>query len=86
MLYKYLFITKNVIIFAPSNNKTISNMAQTMTNRKSNKSAGYGFMDDEMRELMEAMCSVIVPRSERKAVVRTNYHAPYYSKSRYSYL
>lgn len=40
-------------------------------------------IDPEMQELMSLLSSAIVPRSRRKAVVRTNYHAPYYSKSRY---
>ncbi len=41
-------------------------------------------MDPEMQEMMSLLSSAIVPRSRRKAVVRTNYRAPYYSKSRYS--
>lgn len=43
-------------------------------------------MDDEMKELMGVLAECVVPRSQRRAVVRTNYHAPYYSRSRYSYL
>lgn len=41
-------------------------------------------MDPEMQEMMSLLSSAIVPRNRRKAVVRTNYRAPYYSKSRYS--
>lgn len=41
-------------------------------------------IDPEMQELMALLSSAIVPRSRRKAAVRTNYHAPYYSRSRYS--
>lgn len=41
-------------------------------------------MDPEMQEMMSLLSSAIVPRSRRKAVVRTNYRSPYYSKSRYS--
>ena len=43
-------------------------------------------MDDEMKELMGVLAECVVPRSQRRAVVRTNYHAPYYSRSRFSYL
>lgn len=42
-------------------------------------------IDPEMQELIDAIGSAIVPRSHRRAAVRTNYHAPYYSKSRYRY-
>ena len=41
-------------------------------------------IDPEMQELMALLSSAIVPRHRRKAAVRTNYHAPYYSRSRYS--
>ena len=41
-------------------------------------------IDPEMQELMTLLSSAIVPRHRRKAVVRTNHHAPYYTKSRYS--
>lgn len=41
-------------------------------------------VDPEMQELMALLSSAIVPRHRRKAVVRTNYRAPYYTKSRYS--
>ena len=41
-------------------------------------------INPEMQELMALLSSAIVTRSRRKTVVRTNYHAPYYSKSRYS--
>jgi hypothetical protein len=41
------------------------------------------YMDDDMRELMGLMSKAVVPREKRRAVVRTNRHAPYYSKSRY---
>lgn len=40
-------------------------------------------IDPEMRELMALMGRAIVPREKRRAVVRTNRHAPYYTKSRY---
>lgn len=40
-------------------------------------------MDDDMRELMALMNKAVVPMEKRRAVVRTNRHAPYYSKSRY---
>lgn len=42
-------------------------------------------VDPEMQELVALLCSAIVPCSRRPAAVRTNYHAPYYSKSRYRY-
>ena len=41
-------------------------------------------IDPEMQEMMSLLSTAIVPRSRRKAAVRTNYHATYYSKSRYS--
>ena len=41
-------------------------------------------IDPEMQELMALLSKAVVPRSRRKAAVRTNYHAPYYSPSRYS--
>ena len=41
-------------------------------------------IDPEMQELMALLSKAIVPRNRRKAAVRTNYHAPYYSRSRYS--
>lgn len=41
-------------------------------------------VDSEMQELMALLSTAIVPRHRRKAVVRTNHHAPYYTKSRYS--
>ena len=40
-------------------------------------------MDAEMRELMDALGKAIVPRNKRKAVYRTNWHTPYYSRGRY---
>lgn len=43
-------------------------------------------MDDEMKELMGVLAECIVPRSQRKVAVRTNYHVPYYSNGRYSYM
>lgn len=43
-------------------------------------------IDPEMRELMEVLGKCIVPRSRRRAAVRTNYHAPYYSSRRYRYI
>ena len=42
-------------------------------------------VDPEMQELVALLSSAIVPRSRRRAAVRTNHHAPYYSKSRYRY-
>lgn len=42
-------------------------------------------VDPEMQELVALLSSAIVSRSRRRAAVRTNYHAPYYSKSRYRY-
>ena len=53
-------------------------------NQKSNRFANCDWMDDDMKELMQALSQCVVPRSQRRAVVRTNYHAPYYSRSRYS--
>lgn len=44
------------------------------------------FIDPEMRELLDAMSKAIVPRKNRKAVVRTNWHTPCYSHSRYKVL
>ena len=41
-------------------------------------------IDPEMQELMALLSKSVVPRSRRKAAVRTNYRAPYYSRSRYS--
>lgn len=40
-------------------------------------------IDPEMHEMISLLSTAIVPRSRRKAVVKTNYHATYYSKSRY---
>lgn len=45
-----------------------------------------GFIDAEMRELIDAMSKAVVPISKRKAYVKTNWHAPYYSRKRYSKL
>lgn len=42
-------------------------------------------IDPEMRELLDLMATAVVPRSRRRAAVRVNAHAPYYSKSRYRY-
>lgn len=41
------------------------------------------FIDTEMRELLDTMKKVVVPRSKRKAVVRTNLHTPYYTRYRF---
>ena len=41
-------------------------------------------IDAEMRELLDAMSVVVVPRTKRKARVITNWHAPYYSQNRYT--
>ena len=43
----------------------------------------YDYMDDEMKDLLEVMSKAVVPRNRRRAVFRTNWHAPYYSHSRY---
>lgn len=40
-------------------------------------------IDPEMQEMISLLSSAIVPRSRRKAVVKVNTHAPYYSHSRY---
>ena len=40
-------------------------------------------VDPEMQEIVALLSPAIVPRSRRRAAVRTNYHAPYYNKSRY---
>jgi len=42
-------------------------------------------IDPEMRELLGLMATAVVPRSRRRAAVRVNTYAPYYSKSRYRY-
>lgn len=44
----------------------------------------FSAIDKEMRELLDAFRKAIVPRSERKACVRTNWHTPYYSRGRYT--
>ena len=41
-------------------------------------------MAPEMRELFDAFSKAIVPKEKRKAVVRTNWHVPYYSRGRYT--
>ena len=41
------------------------------------------YIDPEMREILDALATAIVPRTNRPACVRTNRHAPYYSRSRY---
>ena len=43
----------------------------------------YADMDEDMRELFGALSKAIVPRKRRPAAVRTNWHTPYYSRSRY---
>jgi hypothetical protein len=40
-------------------------------------------MDADMRELMDVLGTIIVPRHKRKTVSRENLHAPYYSRNRY---
>ena len=40
-------------------------------------------IDPEMQELMALLSKAVVPRSRRKATVKVNAHAPYYSRSRY---
>jgi len=44
------------------------------------------FIDPEMRDLLDTMHKALVPRSKRKAVVRTNWHTPCYSRNRYKVL
>lgn len=44
------------------------------------------FIDAGMRDLLDTMSKAVVPRSKRKAVVRTNWHTPCYSHSRYKVL
>ena len=41
------------------------------------------YVDAEMREILDALGMAIVPRKKRPARVRTNWHAPYYSRSRF---
>ena len=41
------------------------------------------YIDPEMREILDALGTAIVPRTKRPARVRTNWHAPYYSPRRY---
>ena len=57
---------------------------KNLTQGKSNPFARCDWMDDDMKELMQALSQCVVPRSQRRAVVRTNYHSPYYSRNRYS--
>ena len=40
-------------------------------------------IDNDMRELLDVLKAAIVPLSKRKAVYRTNWHTPYYSRERY---
>ena len=42
------------------------------------------YIDAEMRELLDAMSKIVVPRARRKARVRTSWHTPYYMKGRYT--
>lgn len=42
-----------------------------------------GYIDPEMREIIDALAPAVVPRQNRPARVRTNWHVPYYSRSRY---
>ena len=41
------------------------------------------YIDPEMREILDALGTAIVPRSKRPARIRTDWHAPYYSRSRF---
>ena len=41
------------------------------------------YVDPEMREILDALGTAIVPRQKRQPRVRTDRHAPYYSPSRY---
>ena len=42
------------------------------------------FIDKEMRELLDTLSEIYVPRSKRKACVKTNWSVPYYKKGRYT--
>lgn len=44
------------------------------------------YVDAEMRELLDTMKKVVVPRRKRRAVVRTNWYTPCYSHSRFRVL
>ena len=44
------------------------------------------FIDAEMRDLLDTMSKAMVPRSKRKAVVKTNWYTPCYSNTRYKSL
>lgn len=44
------------------------------------------FVDKEMCDLLDTMGKAIVPRSKRNARVKTNWHTPCYSHSRYRVL
>ena len=43
-------------------------------------------IDPDMRELLDTLGTMIVPRSRRRAVWRENLHSPYYSPGRYKRL
>ena len=44
------------------------------------------FIDAEMRDILDTLGKAMVPRNKRKAVVRTNWHTPCYSDTRYKVL
>ena len=41
------------------------------------------FIDGDMQELLDELGKAVVPAGKRRAVVRTNYHTPYYMNGRY---
>lgn len=41
------------------------------------------FIDADMQELLDELGKAVVPAGKRRAVVRTNYHTPYYQHGRY---
>ena len=42
-----------------------------------------GSMAEEMRELLDVLGTVVVPRKKRKECLVENTHVPYYAKGRY---
>lgn len=44
------------------------------------------YIDADMRELMDVLGTIIVPRHKRKTVYRDRLHTPYYSRGRYARL
>ncbi len=41
------------------------------------------FIDAEMQNLLDELRKAVVPRSQRKPVVLTNFNVPYYKRGRY---